>query len=86
MKSLQHGLNTSAPEVTLISTTGFWLLINEREYFLAFDDFPWFKEAKISELIEVELLHSTHLCWKSLDIDLEIDTIENPSHYPLFYK
>jgi hypothetical protein len=41
MKSVQHGEGTSSVEVTNVSRHGFWLLIDEREYFLAFDQFPW---------------------------------------------
>ncbi|WP_420886735.1 DUF2442 domain-containing protein [Candidatus Kuenenia stuttgartensis] len=28
----------------------------------------------------------SHLHWPDLDIDLEIDSLENPEKYPLVYK
>jgi hypothetical protein len=31
----------------------------------------------------VQLLHSYHLYWPDLDVDLEIDNLENPQKYPL---
>jgi len=34
----------------------------------------------------VKLLHGFHLYWPKLDVDLEIDTLENPEKYPLVYK
>jgi len=86
MKSLRLGKNTSETEVLNISTQGIWLLANEREYFLPYKDFPWFKEAKVSDINDVELLHDNHLYWPALDIDLELECLENPESYPLIYK
>ena len=40
MLSKQHGANTSAIEVTNVSSHGFWLLWNDEEHFLAFEHFP----------------------------------------------
>jgi hypothetical protein len=37
------GTSTSTLEVTNISKHGFWLLLDRRELFLPFEDFPWFK-------------------------------------------
>jgi hypothetical protein len=36
------GPATSEAEVTNISAHGFWLLVDGRELFLPFDEFPWF--------------------------------------------
>jgi hypothetical protein len=36
------GAATSEVEVTNISQHGFWLLLDGRELFLPFDEFPWF--------------------------------------------
>lgn len=33
---------------------GFWLLLANEELFIAFKDFPWFKDASISEIVQVE--------------------------------
>jgi hypothetical protein len=77
------GLNTLEVEVTNISIHGFWLLISEKEYFLPFVKFPWFKKSSIDDLQNVQLLHSTHLYWSVLDIDLDLDSIEHPDNYPL---
>ncbi len=86
MKSKKLGKNSSEAEVTNISKHGFWMLINGKEYFLAFKNFPWFRQAKISEITNVKLLHPNHLYWANLDIDLELESIENPEKYPLIDK
>jgi len=43
MSSLAPGDNISAVEITHISSHGIWLLSNNKELFLPYDDFPRFK-------------------------------------------
>ena len=86
MKSAKLGTHTSEVEVTNISAHGFWLLIRGREYFLAFEHFPWFQEASIREICEVELPSSHHLYWPTLDIDLAVESIDHPERFPLVSK
>lgn len=86
MTSKQLGENTSKAEVANISAHGFWLFVQDKEYFLPFEDYPWFKDAKIKAILNVELLHQTHLHWPNLDVDLELESLESPEKYPLIYK
>jgi hypothetical protein len=86
MKSEIAGKNTLEVEVTNISVHGFWLLLGENEFFLPFIDFPWFKDARISEISDVSLLNDQHLFWEKLDIDLTLNMIQNPQNYPLISK
>lgn len=83
MKSVAPGPSTSPVEVTNVSTHGFWLFIDERELFIAFRDFPWFKDASIRALTHVELPSPHHLYWPALDVDLAVESIEHPEKYPL---
>lgn len=83
MKSVARGPSTSPVEVTNVSRHGFWLFIGERELFLPFEDFPWFKEASIGAITHVELPSPHHLYWPQLDVDLAVDSIEHPEKYPL---
>ena len=73
-------------EITNISPHGIWIFIEGKEYFMPFEKFPWFKEGKVHEIMEVELLHGYHLYWPKLDIDLTIERLENPDKYPLVYR
>jgi hypothetical protein len=86
MKFTKLGKNTSVAEVSNISAHGFWLLVQDREYFLPFDENPWFKDATISQILNVELLHGHHLHWPDLDVDLELESLASPEKYPLIYK
>jgi hypothetical protein len=73
-------------EITNISEHEFWILFSDKEYFLQFTKYPWFKEAKISSITNVEIFNNHHLFWQDLDIDLSTDILENPDNYPLIYK
>jgi hypothetical protein len=86
MKSEAVGESILEVEVTNISEHGFWLFIGEKEYFLPFKQFPWFKEATIAEISDVVFLNSEHLFWEKLDIDLTLNMIEYPEKYPLVSK
>ncbi|MFH1612868.1 MAG: DUF2442 domain-containing protein [bacterium] len=85
MKSRITGKSTSKVEVLNISKYGFWLMINQNEYFLPFSNFPWFKNANISSILNVELSQPHHLYWPDLDVDLERESIESPEKYLLIY-
>ena len=86
MKSSALGKNTLPAEVQDISRNGIWLLVQGKEYFLAYTDYPWFKDAKLTAIFNLKLLHGTHLHWPDLDVDLELDSLEQTGKYPLVYK
>lgn len=86
MSYTKRGINISKVEVLNISKNGIWIFVQEKEYFLPYDNYPWFKNSRIDEIFDVELLHERHLFWKKLDIDLEIKSLEYPEKYPLTYK
>lgn len=83
MKSSQHGGSTLDVEVTNVSSHGFWLLISENERFVSFKAFPWFRDASIAQLTNVELPSPHHLYWPDLDVDLAVDSLDHPERYPL---
>jgi hypothetical protein len=86
MKSKPRGKNTSQAEVTNISQHGFWVLLQERELFVPFKEFPWFRNATINSILNVEVPHPRHLYWPDLDIDLAVESIEHPERFPLLSK
>jgi hypothetical protein len=83
MKSAALGQSTSPAEVTNVSPHGFWLIIDERELFVAFQQFPWFRDAPIRAITNVQLPSPHHLYWPDLDIDFAVESIEHPEKYPL---
>lgn len=83
MRSAARGKNISVAEVTNVSKHGLWLWLADREHFLSFVDFPWFREASIGALCNVELPSPHHLYWPDLDVDLAVESIEHPERFPL---
>ena len=70
-------------EVTNISRHGIWLLAGDRELFLAYEDFPWFQDAPVSKIVNVEEPTPGHFYWPDLDVDIGLRTIEHPDRFPL---
>ena len=85
MKLKGHGKSISDIEVLNISLHGFWLYVKGKEYFLSYQEYPWFRDVRVSEILNVNLLHQSHLYWPQLDIDLELISLENLEQYPLVY-
>ena len=83
MRSAKLGDATSRAELSNVSVHGMWLLIDDRELYLRFDEFPWFRDASIGALADIERPNERHLYWPQLDIDLTLDSIKDPSRYPL---
>lgn len=81
-----HGAITSAPEVTHVSKHGLWLLLGDEELFLPFEHFPWFRQATIDQLSQVEWPVPDHLYWPQLDVDVCVESIRNPAAFPLLSK
>jgi len=85
MRSKKPGKSISA-SVENITPFGIWLFVKDKEYFLSYEDYPYFKDQPLHAIQKVQLLHGYHLYWPGLDIDLEIDVFEHPEQYPLTSK
>jgi len=86
MKSVKNGKSISKAEITNISEHGFWLYYQDKEYFLSFTEYPWFKESRLADIFEVKTDNKGNLHWPKLDVDLNIEILQNPGMYPLLYK
>lgn len=81
--SESRGSSTSAAEVTNVSRHGFWLWLRDRELFVSFTEFPWFVDAPIGKLVNVQWPSDDHLYWPDLDVDLSVRSLEHPEEFPL---
>jgi hypothetical protein len=70
-------------EFTNISRHGIWLLLDDREFFLSHKEFARFRAATVDAILRLERPAPDHLLWPDLDVDLSLDSIEHPEHYPL---
>jgi hypothetical protein len=86
MKSEMLGTDTLEVEVSHISQHGIWLLLSDREMFLSYENFPWFKDASVSAVLNVKLPQPHHLYWPDLDVDLAVESIEHSERFPLVAK
>ena len=86
MKSLERGISTSNVEVVNVSPRGIWLYVRGKEYFLPYEEFPWFQDARLSEIHRVQLVHGRFLRWEDLDVELTLASLEHPDRYPLKYQ
>lgn len=80
------GTTTSPAEVTHVSRHGFWLLLGDEELLVPFEHFPWFRTATIEQLSDVEWPTPDHLYWPQLDVDLSVESIRDPSAFPLISR
>ncbi len=85
-KSYRPGTNIFHNEVTNISATGFWLLVEDREYFVPFADYPIFRKATIEQIFAIERIGPRQYHWPSLDADIELDALEHPERFPLIWR
>jgi hypothetical protein len=80
------GVPTLEIEISLVSNKGFWLLLDNEELFVAYSDFPWFRQATIDQITSIERPSLNHLYWPMLDVDLAVDSVRNPALFPLISK
>lgn len=80
------GKAISEAEVTNISSHGVWLISGDEEYFLSYEDFPWFKDAPIGKILNIEEPSPGHFYWPDLDVDVSLEIIKNPASFPLKAK
>ncbi len=85
-RSKKLGKAISVAEIQGISKQGMWILVKDREFFLPFEEYPWFAKATINQIYDFKLYHEKHLHWPSLDVDLDIDSLKYPEAYPLKCK
>lgn len=83
MRSSKSGTATSALEVTNISQHGFWLFHDGKEYFLPYEDYPWFRDATVAKICRVEDHGGGHFYWPDLDVDLSLEILHSPHRFPL---
>ena len=85
MKLKKRGLNF-LNQITDVTQFGIWLLINRKEYYIPYERYPFFKDAKIADIYNYEFLNNHHLYWPNLDIDIDLDALEHPEKYPLIHR
>jgi hypothetical protein len=87
MNSSMHGKDILTNNgVTNITHIGFWILIENTEYFVPFDHYPCFKNATIHQITDFRIISPDQLYWESLDCDIELKALKDPQNYPLQFQ
>ena len=80
------GTATLVAEVTNISKHCVWVFLGSEELPIPFVDFPWFRNATVNQIIDVQRPTYNHLYWPQLDIDISVESIRSPASFPLISK
>ena len=83
--SIVSGTNTSV-KVHAIVSNGIMIEAYGNTYFLPYKSNPWFENAKITDVFNIEPVGYTGIRWDALDVDLSIESLTNPERYPLIAK
>ena len=78
-------LNTQSTSVSvlMINSQGLMICVDGNDYFLSYNRVPWMKDARISNVLNVQKEGHGAICWPDLDVDLEIESLKHPERYPL---
>jgi len=58
-------------------------LARDKELFLPYEDFPWFKDQPVKVILNVQEPSTGHFFWPDIDVDLTEEMIEHPERFPL---
>jgi len=77
------GINTSENKTCFLGTTdeGMAVLVNGKDYFLRYADFPWFEYCGATELRDLTA-DRWGVYWNAIGIDLPIEALEHPEQFP----
>jgi hypothetical protein len=59
------------------------VLAHGREFFMPYEEFPWFKDVPVKSIFNVEEVSPGHFYWPDLDVDLTEEAIKHPEKFPL---
>lgn len=80
--SIQH----TSVSVLMINDKGLMLSVLGNDYFISYNRVPWMRDARISDVLNVQMSGRSAIEWPSLDVDLEIDSLKHPERFPLVMK
>ncbi len=70
-------------EVAHILNHGVRLLAGGREWFMSYDNFPWFRDVVVGKILNVEEPTPGHYYRPDPDVDLTEGIISHPERFPL---
>jgi len=86
MKQNSKNTGNTLVRILSINAEGVSLSVSGKVYFISYDRVPWFRNARVSEVLNVSMMGRMGIRWEDLDVDLEIDSLEHPEKYPHVVK
>ena len=87
---METSLNTNSQNtlasVLMINSQGIMISVLGHDYLLSYNRVPWLKDARISDVLNIEVSGRSAIAWPALDVDLEIESLKHPERYPLLMK
>jgi hypothetical protein len=84
MEQQKYGWNRC--NISGINDLGFWVLVDFKEYFIPFSDYPGFRNSSINQIFKIKFNPPSQLHWEELDIDIELQALSHPELFPLTFK
>lgn len=72
-------------KITSIEQDGFWMLIDDQEYFISFEQYPDFCSATLDQIFNFRYAFE-EIHWPDMDIDIELDALRHPERFPLKFR
>jgi hypothetical protein len=73
-------------KVHAIAANGITIEAQGNTYFLPYSTHPWFENAKVSDVFNVEPVGTNGIRLDTLDVDLAIESMIHSEKYPLMAK
>lgn len=86
MISLKNGTDILEYEITNIERYGIWLLVDDKEYYIKFEDYPALKKASIEQILNVKRISPVQFRWPDIDEDIELEALDYPEKYVLRFE
>lgn len=85
--NLKQNTKCTLVSVRSVMPDGIFISVLGNDYYLSYDRLPWFGNAKVSDIFNVEMCCGNEgIRWEALDVDLEIESLKHPEKYPLVMK
>jgi hypothetical protein len=85
-KNSNKNTEISSVKILSINPEGINLSVAGKDYFISYNRVPWFRNARVNEIMNVSMMGRMGIRWEDLDVDLEIDSLEHPEKYPHVIK
>lgn len=82
----ENSIRSTSVSVLMINEQGLMLSVLGNDYFISYNRLPWMRNARVCDVLNVQMSGKSAIEWPRLDVDLEIESLKYPERYPLVMK